>query len=135
MVIGIVGVGGLGSIGIKLAKAMGHTVVAISTSAHKEQMARDKGADHFCCTTDPASMEKHKWFCDLVLNTVSKEHDIMQYFTLVKKKGVLCQLGIIKDMQIHQWGIATSHYSLVGSLVGGIKDTEDCLEFCKKHEI
>jgi D-arabinose 1-dehydrogenase-like Zn-dependent alcohol dehydrogenase len=74
MHIGIVGIGGLGTLGIKFAKALGHTVYAISTSAHKEQMAKDKGADHFVVSTDPESMKAAESKMNLILNTVSSAH-------------------------------------------------------------
>lgn len=74
MTIGVCGIGGLGTLGIKFAKGYGHTVYAISTSAHKEKMAKEKGADHFVVSTDPASMKAAENTCDLILNTVSAPH-------------------------------------------------------------
>ena len=74
MSIGIVGVGGLGTMGIKLAKALGHRVIAISTTASKEQLAKDKGADSFVISTNPDSMKTETGKIDLILNTVSAEH-------------------------------------------------------------
>jgi len=74
MTIGIVGIGGLGTMGIKLSKALGHRVVAISTSANKAEMAKSKGADAFCVSTDPESMKHEENKIDLILNTVSADH-------------------------------------------------------------
>lgn len=95
MTIGIVGVGGLGTMGIKLSKALGHDVVAISHSVAKESMAREKGATHFCVSNDPESMKAHAGMCDLILNTVSAEHDLNTYLPLLDMEGVLVQLGLV----------------------------------------
>ena len=86
--VGIVGIGGLGTMGIKLAKALGHTVVAISTNVNKEQIAKEKGADIFVVTKDPESLKKHEGICDIILNTVSAEHDLTIYYNLLAKNGV-----------------------------------------------
>ena len=74
MTIGIIGVGGLGTMGIKMSKALGHRVVAISRTAGKENLAKEKGADAFVVSTDPESMKKEEATCDIILNTVSAEH-------------------------------------------------------------
>jgi uncharacterized zinc-type alcohol dehydrogenase-like protein len=89
MTIGIIGVGGLGSFGIKLAKAMGHTIMAVSTSANKEEMAKKKGADLFCVSTDPESIKANANKCDLILNTVSANHDLNVYLPLLRRDGVI----------------------------------------------
>jgi len=74
MNIGIIGIGGLGTMGLKLAKAMGHRVVAISNSPNKEALAKEKGADAFVCATNPESMAAEESNLDLILNTVSADH-------------------------------------------------------------
>ncbi len=89
MTIGIIGVGGLGTMGIKLAKALGHKVVAISTTAGKEQLAKQKGADVFVVSTDPASLAANKNSCHLILNTVSAKHEMSLYVELLKTDGTL----------------------------------------------
>jgi uncharacterized zinc-type alcohol dehydrogenase-like protein len=89
MTIGIVGVGGLGTMGIKLARALGHDVVAISTSAGKEALAKEKGATHFVVSTDPDSVKANAGLCDLILNTVSANHDLNTYMPLLAKSGTL----------------------------------------------
>merc|ERR1711983_422045 len=95
MTVGIVGiVGGLGTMGIKLAKALGNDVMAISSSPGKESMAKEKGADFFACSKDPESMKANAGKCDLILNTVSANHDINAYIPLLAKGGsTLVQLG------------------------------------------
>jgi len=89
MTIGIIGVGGLGSMGIKLAKALGHKVVAISTSAGKKEMALQRGADVFIVSTDPESMASAKGTCNLILNTVSAEHQVSTYLDLLHYNGTI----------------------------------------------
>ena len=74
--VGVVGIGGLGQMGVRLAKAMGNTVTAISTSPHKEGVAREIGADNFVLSNDPASMATAAKSLDLILNTVSADHDL-----------------------------------------------------------
>ena len=87
--VGIVGIGGLGTMGIKLAKAMGNKVVAISTSDKKEALAKSKGADVFVVSSNPESIQANKFSCDVVLNTVSAKHDLNLYLPLLKKGGTL----------------------------------------------
>ena len=83
MSIGVVGIGGLGQMGIQLAKAMGNTIYAISTSPHKEAAAREIGADHFVVSTDPGSMSAAANCMNLILNTVSADHDLNVYLPLL----------------------------------------------------
>jgi uncharacterized zinc-type alcohol dehydrogenase-like protein len=92
-IVGVVGVGGLGTMGIKLAKAMGHTVVAISRSLDKEALAKEKGADHYIASNDPESVKNAPVKCDLILNTVGVKHDIKSYIPLLAQDGNLVQLG------------------------------------------
>jgi len=98
MTIGIVGVGGLGTMGIKLAKALGHTVIAISTNADKKEMALSKGADEFIVSSDPESMALRKGELNLILNTVAAEHEVAHYLSLLKYNGTIVQLGLVKDL-------------------------------------
>ena len=92
--VGIIGIGGLGTMGIKLAVALGHEVVAVSTSANKEKLAKEKGATHFVISTDKKSIEQNAGKCDLILNTISGDHDINTYLPLLAKDGVIVQLGL-----------------------------------------
>ena len=91
--VGIIGIGGLGTMGIKIAKALGHDVVAISTTPAKEAIAKEKGATHFVASKDPASIKACVGMCDIILNTVSASHDINLYVPLLAKQGVLVQMG------------------------------------------
>ena len=100
MTVGIIGIGGLGTMGIKIAKALGKKVVAISHSAKKEKMALEKGADVFVNSSDPDSMKKAAGSCDLILNTVSVSHQVADYLGLLNSFGTIVQLGVIGDDQI-----------------------------------
>jgi uncharacterized zinc-type alcohol dehydrogenase-like protein len=119
--IGIIGIGGLGTMGIKLAKAMGHDVMAISTTAAKESLAREKGAVHFCASTDPESIKANALKCDLILNTISANHDLNVYLPLLRRDGVIVQLGIaITPHPIIQVPLMRNRLSIAGSVVGNL---------------
>jgi len=131
MSIGIIGVGGLGTMGIKLAKALGHRVVAISTSANKEAMAKEKGADAFVVSTDNGSMAAEAGKIDLIINTVSAKHELAHYLSLLRTNGTLVQLGLVPEPHtLSQLPLVFQRKSVGGSLIGGIKNTEEVLEFC-----
>lgn len=134
--VGIVGLGGLGTMGVKLAKALGHTVMVISTSANKEAMAKEKGADIFCVSTDPESLKANTGKCNLILNTVSADHDCMTYIGLLKAQGVLVQLGLVGTPHtVPQMPLMFQRKSLAGSLIGGIKRTQELLDLCGEKNV
>ena len=136
MTIGIIGVGGLGTMGIKLSKALGHKVVAISTSANKKELATSRGADVFVVSTDPASMKESNGLCDLILNTVSAEHECSTYTPLLRYNGVIVQLGLVIDPHtVNQISLIRGRKTMTGSHIGGIKATEECLQLCADHGI
>jgi D-arabinose 1-dehydrogenase-like Zn-dependent alcohol dehydrogenase len=87
--IGIIGIGGLGTMGIKIAKALGHRVVGISRSSDKEAQVIEKGADSFVNSSDKESMERETKKIDLIVNTVSANHDLTVYLPLLKRNGVI----------------------------------------------
>jgi uncharacterized zinc-type alcohol dehydrogenase-like protein len=89
MTIGIAGIGGLGTMGIKLAKALGHHVIAISSSEKKRALSKEKGADEYCVSSSPDSVAEFAGKCDLILNTVSVAHDANLYLGLLAKSGTL----------------------------------------------
>ena len=133
--VGVVGIGGLGQMGIRLAKAMGNTVTAISTSPHKEQAAREIGADHFVISTNPESMKTAAKSLDLILDTVSAFHDLTALIGLLARDGTCVVVGVVRTPhQINQM-IFFRRVNLSGSLIGGMKDTQDCLDFCHKMKI
>ena len=134
--VGIAGIGGLGTMGIKLAKAMGHKVIAISNSPGKAAMAKEKGADEFCCFKNAEDVAKFANSCDIILNTIAAEHDAMSYLGLVAKNGQLCELGLVtKPHSVSQLPLMFGRKAIAGSLIGGIKNTQECVDFCAKHNI
>jgi uncharacterized zinc-type alcohol dehydrogenase-like protein len=136
MTIGVVGIGGLGTMGIKIAKAAGHRVVAISTSADKEKLAKSKGADAFIISKDPESMKTEVNKIDMIIDTVSADHQLALYLPLLKHDGRIVMLGIATGLhEVSQIPLMFARKKISGSLIGGIKNTEECLEFCAKHNI
>merc|ERR1711936_523427 len=134
--VGIVGIGGLGQMGVRIAKAMGNTVTAISTSPNKEAAAREIGADNFVISTDPASMKAAAGSLDLILNTVSADHDLNTYLPLLAARGVLVQMGVaLTPHPVSQFPLMFKKLSIAGSLIGGLPETQDCIDFCHKHDI
>lgn len=135
--VGIIGIGGLGTMGIKLAKAMGHKVVAISHSAAKEEMAKQKGADIFVCSANEDHIKANINTCDIILNTIPSTHDLNVYLPLVAKNGGnLCQLGLVNEPhKVNQLDLLMPKKMISGSLIGGIAATQECVDFCAKHNI
>jgi len=134
--VGIVGVGGLGTMGIKIASALGHKVYAISTSPHKKHLAKKKGAHSFVVSTDKKSMESNLGKMDIILNTISADHQVSTYLPLLKSGGRIVQLGaVVSPHQVSQMELMFSKKSICGSMIGGIKSTEECLALCAKYEI
>lgn len=136
MSVGIVGIGGLGTMGVKLAKALGHKVTAISTSANKEQLAKDKGADTFVVSTNAESMKAAASSLDLILNTVSATHQLSTYLPLLKTNGTLVQLGLVpEDHDVSQMALLPTRKTIAASMVGGIAATQELLDLCAAHSI
>ena len=122
--------------GIKLAKALGNKVVAISTSANKEKIAKEKGADIFVASKDPESVKAAGACCDIILNTVSAPHELMTYFPLLKKQGVhVCLGGVPNPHTFSQMPLMFNRQSVAGSLIGGIAETQEVIDLCHKHNI
>jgi len=136
MVIGVVGVGGLGTMGIKIAKALGHTVVAVSRSMDKEKITKEKGADYYVASSVPDAIKECPVKCDLILNTVGAQHDLNTYLPLLAQDGTIVQLGgNVYSHTVSQMPLMFKRQKIGGSLIGGIKATEECLDLCAKHGI
>jgi uncharacterized zinc-type alcohol dehydrogenase-like protein len=135
--VGIVGIGGLGHMGIKLAHAMGAQVVAFTTSESKRQDARDLGADEVVVSRIPAEMQAHGGSFDFILNTVAAPHDLDAFTALLKRDGTMCLVGVPASPHpspsIAQ--LIFGRRSIAGSLIGGIAETQEMLDFCAKHGI
>ena len=136
LTIGIVGIGGLGTMGVKIARALGHDVVAISSSANKEAIAKEKGATHFCVSKDPESMKAHAGIIDILLNTVSATHEYEHYLPLIHTSGTYVAIGAnMKPFNISQTHLVKTRIQLTGSIIGGVRDTQEVLNLCAKHQI
>ena len=136
MTIGVVGIGGLGQMAIAQAKAMGNTIVAISTSPHKRAMAMEMGASKFLISTDPEAMKAAAGSMNLILDTVSVDHDCTKFLGLLSYEGTVCMLGANKTVQqVMGHPLMFGRRSISGSCIGSIKETQDCIDFCHKHNI
>ncbi len=134
--VAVVGLGGLGHMGVKLAAAMGAEVTMLSTSKSKEADARRLGATGFALTTDPATFKKLAGKFDFILDTISANHDIQAYMGLLKLDGALVLVGVPSEpAKVHAMSFIFGRKTLAGSLIGGIAETQEMLDFCGQHGI
>jgi uncharacterized zinc-type alcohol dehydrogenase-like protein len=134
--VGIVGLGGLGHMGVKLAHAMGAKVTLFTTSPGKADDARKLGADEVVVSKDADAMAVQGETFDFILDTVAAEHDINAYLAMLKPDGTLVQVGAPeKPLAVHVFSVIWRRRSLAGSLIGGIAETQEMLDFCAKHDI
>ncbi|MEO7996152.1 MAG: NAD(P)-dependent alcohol dehydrogenase [Gemmatimonadaceae bacterium] len=135
--VGVVGLGGLGHMGIKLAKAMGAEVVLLTTSAGKAEDAKRLGASDVIISRDEAGMKKNANSLNLIIDTVSAPHDLTSQMNLLKRDGTLVLLGGSPEPHPSPavWPFILGRRRLAGSLIGGIAETQEMLDFCGKHNI
>lgn len=134
--IGIVGLGGLGHMGVKFAHAFGAHTVLFTTSAGKSKDALRLGADEVVVSKNEAEMQKHAGSFDFILDTVSAQHDIAAYLDLVKLDGTLTMVGVPPSPPPLPVGqLLMRRRSLAGSIIGGIRETQEMLDFCAEHNI
>ncbi|MEO6359296.1 MAG: NAD(P)-dependent alcohol dehydrogenase [Sphingomicrobium sp.] len=135
--VGIVGIGGLGHMGVKLSHAMGAHTVAFTTSESKRQDALALGADEVIVSRDAEEMAKHAGTFDLILNTVAASHDLDAYTSLLKRDGTLCLVGVPEHPHPSpNIGVLIfGRKSIAGSLIGGLPETQEMLDFCAEHGI
>jgi uncharacterized zinc-type alcohol dehydrogenase-like protein len=134
--VGVVGLGGLGHMGVKLAAAMGARVTVFSTSPSKEQDARALGAHDFVVTREPGWAEALVGKFDFVLDCVSASHDINAYLNLLRREGALALVGAPeKPLETAAFSLITNGRSLAGSMIGGIRETQEMLDYCAEHGI
>jgi uncharacterized zinc-type alcohol dehydrogenase-like protein len=134
--VAVMGLGGLGHMGVKFAAAMGADVTVLSHSPHKEADARAMGAHHFISTQDSAVFAAHDKEFDVILNTISAELDINQYLSLLKLNGTLVVIGLPGKAYALQVGsLLGARRSIAGSMIGGIAELQEMLDFCGKHNI
>lgn len=134
--IAIVGLGGLGHMGVKLAAAMGAEVTVLSTSKSKEADARELGAHHFAVTKDAEEMKKLSNTFDFILDTVSAEHDLNMYLNLLRRDGTMILVGAPPvPTPLASFSLIPKRKRLAGSMIGGIAETQEMLDYCAEHNI
>lgn len=135
MKVAVVGLGGLGHMGVKIAKAMGAHVTVVSQSDRKRDDAKRLGADDYIATADPAVFKANAKRFDFLLDTVSAPHDYNSYLRMVKRGGTMVLVGIPPASPIDPSVLVLQQRCLAGSLIGGIKETQEMLDFCAKHGV
>ncbi|HKO45546.1 MAG TPA: NAD(P)-dependent alcohol dehydrogenase [Pyrinomonadaceae bacterium] len=135
--VGIVGIGGLGHMGIKLAHAMGALTIAFTTSESKREDARALGADEVIVSRNTEEMEAHANSFDLILDTVAASHDLDIYTNLLKREGTLVLVGVPENPHPSPdvSALIFKRRSIAGSLIGGIAETQEMLDFCAEKRI
>ncbi len=134
--VGIVGLGGLGHMAVKLAASMGAEVTVLSTSKSKEKDARSLGANKFVVTKDPKNLEALANHFDFILDTVSAPHDPNLYLSLLRRGGTMVLVGVPeKALELEPFSVITNRRQLAGSLIGGIRETQEMLDYCAEKNI
>lgn len=134
--IGVMGLGGLGHMGVKFAAALGAEVTVISTSKNKEADARNLGAHYFLLSTDATAMKKHENHFDVILNTVSANHRYEPYLNLLDLNGTMIIVGLPpEDPVVKPSKLLKNRRSIIGSMIGGIKETQEMLDYCAEKNI
>ena len=133
--VGVVGLGGLGHMGVKFAKAFGAEVVMFTTSESKAQAARELGADEVVLSTDRQAMKTQRGKLDFILDTVSAQHDLNSYLKCLKRDGVLCLVGLPDQPLGFSPFLTAGRRIVTGSMIGGIAETQEMLDFCAEHGI
>ena len=134
--VGIVGLGGLGHMGVKLAVSMGADVTVFSTSPSKEADARKLGAHNFVVSKNDEEMKSLAGKFDFILDCVSAEHDLNLYLSLLRLNGALVLVGAPENaMPVHAFSIIPNNRTLAGSMIGGIKETQEMLDYCAENGI
>lgn len=133
--VGIVGLGGLGHMGVKIAHAMGAHVVLFTTSPDKKDDALRLGADQVVISKDRAQMKAHANSFDLIINTVAAPHDLDAFLVLLKREGTMTLVGVPASPHPspETFNLIAKRRHLAGSLIGGIKETQEMLDFCAEH--
>ncbi|MBI1190353.1 MAG: alcohol dehydrogenase catalytic domain-containing protein [Tepidisphaera sp.] len=134
--VGIVGLGGLGHMGVKFAHAMGAHTVLFTTSESKIADGKRLGADEVVISKNPDAVQKHAASFDMILDTVSADHDLNAYLSLLKLDGTMVLVGVPPNAQpVQAFSLIMPRRQLAGSLIGGIAETQEMLDFCGKHNV
>ena len=134
--VGIVGLGGLGHMGVKLAHALGADVTLFTTSANKVEDGKRLGAHQVVISKDADAMARHTRSFDLIIDTVGSAHDINAYLLLLKREATLVQVGLPeKPLSVAMFSLILGRRNFAGSVIGGIAETQEMLDFCGEHGI
>jgi len=134
--VGIVGLGGLGHMAVKLAASMGTEVTVFSTSKRKEQDAHRLGAHDFVVSLDPKNLDALANRFDFILDAVSAPHDVNAYLNLLRRDGVMAMVGVpARPLEVQAFSLILKRRKLTGSGVGGIRETQEMLDYCAEHNI
>ncbi|WP_271394429.1 NAD(P)-dependent alcohol dehydrogenase [Neomicrococcus lactis] len=135
--VGVVGLGGLGHMAVKLAKAMGAVVTVFTTSPSKVEAAKELGADHVVLSKDEDAMNAVRGTLDVIIDTVAAPHDLNDYFKTLKVDGALVQVGLPSEAMpaIRPGSLISRRLTYMGSNIGGIAETQEVLDFCAEHGI
>lgn len=134
--VGVIGLGGLGHMGVKFAHALGAQVVMITTSPEKGADAKNLGADEVLISTDEEAMAKSAMSFDFLLNTIPVKHNPNPYINLLKRDATMVFVGAIEPIEpIHMGLMVLKRKNIAGSLIGGIKETQEMMDFCGEHNI
>jgi uncharacterized zinc-type alcohol dehydrogenase-like protein len=134
--VGVVGLGGLGHMGLKFAHSFGAHVVQFTTSENKIEDAKRLGADEVVITKDAAAVAKHAGSFDFILDCVSAPHDVNLYLNLLRLNGTLCLVGLPEvPLSVAPFSLVANRRSLAGSGIGGMKETQEMLDYCAEHGI
>ncbi|RZT04366.1 uncharacterized zinc-type alcohol dehydrogenase-like protein [Duganella sp. CF402] len=135
--VGVIGLGGLGHMGVKFAKAMGAQVVMITTSPDKGKDAQRLGADEVLLSTDADAMKAHANSFDFLLNTIPVPHDINPYLVLLRRDRTMAMVGVLTELDPPPAGVnlILGRKSVAGSAIGGLKETQEMMDFCAEHNI
>ncbi|GJL93345.1 NAD(P)-dependent alcohol dehydrogenase [Hyphococcus sp.] len=134
--VGVIGLGGLGHMGVKFANALGADVTMITTSPEKGEDAKKLGAHHVLISKNRDEMKAHRSKFDFLLNTIPVKHDLNSYMGLLKRNGTMVIVGAIEPFDgLHSGLLLQNRRRLAGSAIGGLKETQEMLDFCGEHNI
>jgi uncharacterized zinc-type alcohol dehydrogenase-like protein len=134
--VAVAGLGGLGHMAVKFAVAMGAEVTMLSTSPSKEADAKKLGAHHFVLSTDKAAMKKHESHFDVIVDAISANHDYDIYLKLLDLHGKLLVVGLPhEEPKVNPFELIKNRRSIIGSMIGGTKETQEMLDFCAEKNI
>ena len=135
--VGVIGLGGLGHMGVKFAKALGAHVVMITTSPEKGRDAKRLGADEVLVSREPAEMARHARSFDFLLNTIPVSHDVNPYLVLLRRDRTMVLVGVLTALEppVQGASLVLGRRNLTGSGIGGMAETQEMIDFCAQHGI